>query len=87
MYAESADSLTGAKPRLGVVSDSSTTSNKTDFAANNIVLLNNDGSGVYIDASRTDPAQPYNLFGELAGSKALATNPDCSHWNTSNVGP
>ena len=32
------------------------TSNKTDFGSNNIVLLNNDGGDVYIDASRIDQA-------------------------------
>jgi len=87
LYAESDDGVTWSKPRLGVVSDSSTTSNKTDFASNNIVLTNNDGSGVYIDASATDPAQRYKLFGELAGNKALATSPDGYHWNISKAGP
>ena len=49
MYAESSDGLTWTKPALGVINDTRTVANTTDFAQNNIVVLDNTGTGVLVD--------------------------------------
>ena len=89
MYSESEDGIVWTKPALGVVKDSSTTTDKTNFSQNNIVLLDNDGTGVLVDEHAPDPRQRYKLFGELdkrgghKHSRALATSADGIHWNAS----
>eukprot|EP01048_Picozoa_sp_COSAG05_P018606 COSAG05_NODE_2749_length_2690_cov_2.077962_3_plen_377_part_00 len=89
LYAESPDGLEWSKPALGLVNDSTTTSNTTGFEFNNIVRLGWGGSGVLIDSRPDIPtAERYKLFGELntahgvgAAANALATSPDGLHWS------
>ena len=87
MYAESDDGIVWSKPALGVITDDTTVANKTDFGQNNIVVLDNTGTGVLVD-EHAPAAQRYKLFGELkAGpgdkkhSKALAMSADGIHWD------
>lgn len=94
MYAESKDGIEWTKPALGVVSDSSTTQNRSEFAANNIVLLGTDGCGIMVD-NHGPAAQRYKLFGQLdpgsqqracptggytCNTKAFAASADGIHW-------
>ena len=90
MYAESADGTTWTKPALGVVTDSRTVADKTNFSQNNIVVLDTTGTGVLVDEHARDPAQRFKLFGELNApgghkhSRALAVSADGLHWDVSN---
>lgn len=87
MYAESSDGIEWTKPALGVINDTSTVANTSGFGANNIVVLDNTGSGVLVD-EHAPPSQRYKLFGELDApgghkhSRALAVSSDGIHWNT-----
>eukprot|EP00729_Bicosta_minor_P008018 gene8018-22214_t len=76
MYAESEDGITWTKPALGIVTDSRTVANTTDFELNNIVILSNDGSGVLVDEHASNPDERYDKSLDPHGThNNLAYNP------------
>jgi hypothetical protein len=95
MYAESPDGIVWNKPALGIVTDSKTTTNTTNFTQNNIVLLANDGTGVLIDHYAANLSQRYKLFGAInsaeqkgpgTNNQAFAASADGIHWPPSDFG-
>lgn len=76
-YAVSEDGLAWRKPELGIV----------DFngsKANNIVLRNVHGAGVFKDPREADPSRRYKLFGktgEDAEPVGVIFSPDGVHWS------
>lgn len=76
-YAVSPDGLKWTKPSLGLV----------DFEgsrANNIVLRDVHGAGIFKDTRETDPARRYKLFGKLGDDSSpmgVAFSPDGLKWS------